>query len=57
MAFNESWNRRTFLGTVGALAGMLFGKGKAFAFSPAAGGAAAPVSDSVRAEMCMRNWA
>jgi L-seryl-tRNA(Ser) seleniumtransferase len=44
MAFNDSRNRRTFLGTLGALAGMVFGKGKAFAFSPAAGGAAAPVS-------------
>lgn len=44
MAFNESWNRRTFLGTLGALAGIVFGKGKSFAFSPTAGGAAAPVS-------------
>jgi uncharacterized pyridoxal phosphate-dependent enzyme len=44
MAFNDSWNRRTFLGTLGALAGMVFGQGKAFAFSPAAGGSAAPVS-------------
>jgi L-seryl-tRNA(Ser) seleniumtransferase len=44
MAFNDGWNRRTFLGALGAMAGMVFGKGKTFAFSPAAGGAAAPVS-------------
>jgi uncharacterized pyridoxal phosphate-dependent enzyme len=44
MAFNDSWNRRTFLGALGALAGVVFGRAKAFAFSPAAGGAAAPVS-------------
>src|SRR5580700_2330845 len=44
MAFNDGWNRRTFLGALGAMAGMVFGKGKTFAFSPAAGGAAATVS-------------
>ncbi len=44
MAFNDNWNRRTFLGTLGALAGMVFGKGKAFGFSSAAGGAPTPVS-------------
>src|SRR5467141_2555545 len=44
MAFNESWNRRTFLGTLGALMGTLFSGRKAFAFPPAAGGKAAPLS-------------
>src|SRR5882762_1022581 len=44
MAFNESWNRRTFLGTLGALVGTLFSGRKAFAFPRAAGGKAAPLS-------------
>src|SRR6267142_409534 len=44
MAFNESWNRRTFLGTLGALMGTLFSGRKAFAFPRAAGGKAAPLS-------------
>src|SRR5260370_2461191 len=44
MAFNDSWNRRTFLGTLGALVGTIFSGRKAFAFPAAAGGKAAPVS-------------
>src|SRR6266404_3136352 len=44
MAFNDSWNRRTFLGTLGALMGTLFGARKAFALPRAAGGKAAPLS-------------
>src|SRR3984893_17595804 len=44
MTSNDSWNRRTFLGTLGALAAMVFSKGKTFAFPSAAGGATAPVS-------------
>src|SRR5882672_654689 len=44
MAFNESWNRRTFLGTLGALMGTVFSGRKAFAFPRAAGGKAAPLS-------------
>src|SRR6267154_5662802 len=41
MAFNDSWNRRTFLGTLGALVGTIFSGRKAFAFP---GGKAASVS-------------
>ena len=41
MAFNASWNRRTFLGTLGALVGTSFSGRKAFAFP---GGKAASVS-------------
>jgi uncharacterized pyridoxal phosphate-dependent enzyme len=44
MAFKDNWNRRTFIGTLGALAGMLSGRAKAFGYSPEAGGAPAPVS-------------
>src|SRR6266478_5257554 len=44
MAFNDSWNRRTFLGTLGALMGTLFSARKAFALAAAAGGKAASVS-------------
>jgi uncharacterized pyridoxal phosphate-dependent enzyme len=44
MAFNDNWNRRTFLGTLGALLGTIFSGRKAFAFPSAAGGKAAPVS-------------
>src|SRR6266404_118882 len=44
MAFNDSWNRRTFLGTLGALMGTLFSARKAFALPRAAGGKAAPLS-------------
>ena len=36
MAFNENWNRRTFLGTLGALMGTIFSPRKALAL-PAAG--------------------
>src|SRR6266480_400764 len=41
MAFNDNWNRRTFLGTLGALVGMVSSGRKAFAFP---GGKAASVS-------------
>src|SRR2546429_8300595 len=44
MAFNDRWNRRAFLGTLGALMGTIFSGRKAFAFPPAAGGKAASVS-------------
>src|SRR5207253_9309854 len=44
MAFNDSWNRRTFLGTLGALVGTIFSGRKAFAFPAAAGGKAAPLT-------------
>src|SRR6267378_1019553 len=44
MALNDRWNRRTFLGTVGALVGTIFSGRKAFALPSAAGGKAAPVS-------------
>src|SRR5467141_1459181 len=44
MAFNDRWNRRTFLGTLGALVGTIFSGRKAFALPSAAGGKAAPVS-------------
>src|SRR5216683_2587029 len=44
MAFNDNWNRRTFLGTLGALVGTIFSGRKAFAFPSAAGGKAAPIS-------------
>src|SRR5712664_1734185 len=44
MAFNDNWNRRTFLGTLGALVGTIFSGRKALAFPSAAGGKAAPVS-------------
>jgi uncharacterized pyridoxal phosphate-dependent enzyme len=43
MAFRDSWNRRTFLGTLGALAGMIFSPRKTLAL-PAGGGAAAPIN-------------
>src|SRR6266513_1597040 len=41
MAFNDNWNRRTFLGTLGALVGLVSSGRKAFAFP---GGKAASVS-------------
>src|SRR5260370_22021522 len=44
MALNDRWNRRTFLGTLGALVGTIFSGRKAFALPSAAGGKAAPVS-------------
>ena len=44
MVFNDTWNRRTFLGTLGALMGTLFSGRKAFALPRAAGGKAAPLS-------------
>src|SRR5437763_6203334 len=44
MAFNDRWNRRTFLSTLGALVGTMFSGRKAFALPPAAGGKAASVS-------------
>src|SRR5260370_14040432 len=44
MAFNDSWNRRTFLGTLGALVGTLVSGRKALAFPPPAGAKAAPVT-------------
>src|SRR5260370_4093680 len=44
MIFNDTWNRRTFLGTLGALVGTLFSGRKALAFPAAAGGKAAPVT-------------
>jgi uncharacterized pyridoxal phosphate-dependent enzyme len=44
MAFRDSWNRRTFLGTLGALVGTMFGGRKAFAFSAAEGSKAAPIT-------------
>ena len=44
MAFNDNWNRRTFLGTLGALVGTIFSGRKAFAFPSAAGAKAAPVT-------------
>src|SRR6267142_481304 len=44
MAFTDNWNRRTFLGSLGALVGTIFSGRKAFAFPSAAGGKAAPLS-------------
>src|SRR6202045_1999155 len=44
MAFNDGWNRRTFLGTLGALVGMIFSGRRAFALPSAVGGKAATVS-------------
>jgi len=44
MAFNDTWNRRTFLGGLGALIGTTLGGRKAFAGPPAAGTKPAPVS-------------
>jgi uncharacterized pyridoxal phosphate-dependent enzyme len=44
MPFRDIWNRRTFIGTLGALAGMLSCKSKAFGYSPEAGVPPAPVS-------------
>ena len=44
MAFKDRWNRRTFLGTLGALVGTIFSGRKAFALPSAAGGKAASVS-------------
>src|SRR5437660_1226845 len=44
MAFNDRWNRRTFLSTLGALGGTIFSGRKAFALPPAARGKAASVS-------------
>src|SRR6266403_690606 len=44
MAFKDNWNRRTFLGTLGALAGTIFSGRKAFAFPPAFGVKAAAVT-------------
>jgi L-seryl-tRNA(Ser) seleniumtransferase len=44
MAFNDRWNRRTFLGTVGALVGAIFSGRKAFALPSVTGGKATPVS-------------
>src|ERR1700704_85697 len=44
MAFTENWNRRTFLGTLGALVGAILSGRKAFAFPSAAAGKAASIS-------------
>src|SRR5207249_7606313 len=44
MAFNYNWNRRTFLGTLGALLGTLFSGRMAFALPPKARDKAAPLS-------------
>ncbi|HXM93948.1 MAG TPA: aminotransferase class V-fold PLP-dependent enzyme [Candidatus Dormibacteraeota bacterium] len=44
MAFKDTWNRRTFLGTISALLGTILSGRKAFAFSSTAGGAAAPLT-------------
>src|SRR5437899_3007359 len=44
MIFKNNWNRRTFLGALGALVGTIFSVRKAFAFPSAAGGKAASVS-------------
>src|SRR6266567_8780460 len=44
MASKDNWNRRTFLGTLGALVGTIFSRRKAFAFPSAAGAKAAPVT-------------
>src|SRR5438094_7885983 len=44
MAFNYNWNRRTFLGTLGALLGKLFSGRMAFALPPKARDKAAPLS-------------
>src|SRR5260370_7045915 len=44
MAFNDSWNRRTFLGTLGALVGTIFSGRKAIASPSARGCKAAPGS-------------
>src|SRR6266481_4916056 len=44
MVFNDSWNRRTFLGTLGALVGTLFSGRKVFASPRAARDKAAPLS-------------
>jgi uncharacterized pyridoxal phosphate-dependent enzyme len=45
MAFKDSWNRRTFLGTLGALVGTIFSGRKAFGYPAAGAGAkAGPVT-------------
>src|SRR2546429_8334695 len=44
MAFNDSWNRRTFLGTLGALVGTIFSGCMAFALPPKPRDKAAPLS-------------
>src|SRR5467141_455711 len=44
MVFNEKWQRRTFLGSLGALAGALLSPRKLFASPAAAAGKAAPLS-------------
>src|SRR6266568_1960321 len=44
MASKDNWNRRTFLGTLGALVGTIFSGRKAFAFPSAAGAKAAGVT-------------
>src|SRR6266568_4830099 len=44
MVFKGNWNRRTFLGTLGALVGTIFSGRKAFAFPAAPGGKAAGVT-------------
>ena len=44
MAFNDNWNRRTFLGTLGALVGALFSGRKALALPRARGSKTAPIS-------------
>src|SRR5713226_6357212 len=44
MVFNDSWNRRTFLGTLGALVGTLFSGRKVFASPRATRDKAAPLS-------------
>src|SRR5438128_10185526 len=44
MIFKNNWNRRTFLGALGALVGTIFSVRKAFAFPSAAGGKTASVT-------------
>src|SRR5881394_266748 len=45
MAFKDNWNRRTFLGTLGALVGTIFSGRKSFAYPAAGAGAkAGPVT-------------
>ena len=44
MVFKDGWNRRTFLGTLGALTATIFSSRKALAFPAATAGKAAPIT-------------
>jgi len=57
MAFNDRWNRRTFLGTLGALVGTIFSGRKALHYHLPRVAKLLPSPASVQPETSTKNWA